>query len=155
MNISLRLFLAISALSLISFASASRLQAAEGGAGFYLLGSRGPLAGVTPPPGIYFQDDFYFYSGDTGASFDLGGTTVGLGVDADVFLNMPTAIWVTPYEILGGNLAFSATLIIGGPDISASITEPVIIPLATDSITAFGDPVLGTFLGWHNGNLHG
>ena len=67
---------------------------------------------------------------------------------------MPTAIWVTPYEILGGNLAFSATLIIGGPDISASITEPVIIPLATDSITAFGDPVLGTFLGWHNGNLH-
>jgi hypothetical protein len=110
MNISSRLFLAISALSLILFAPASRLQAAEGGGGFYLLGSRGPLAGVTPPPGIYFQDDSYFYSGDTSAALDLGGTIVGLGVDADVYLNLPTGLWVTPWEILGGNLGFSATL---------------------------------------------
>ncbi len=154
MNISLRLFLAISALSLILLAPASRLQAAEGGGGFYLLGSRGPLAGITPPPGVYFQDDSYFYSGDTSAALDLGGTIVGLGVDADVYLNLPTGLWVTPWEILGGNLGFSATLVIGGPDISAAIIAPVVIPLATDSITAFGDPSLGVFLGWHSGNLH-
>jgi hypothetical protein len=29
---------------------------------FYILGQRAALAGVTPPPGLYFQDPVYFYS---------------------------------------------------------------------------------------------
>ncbi len=41
-------------------------DAAEGGFGVYLLGARGPGAGFTPPPGVYFQDDTYFYSGKIG-----------------------------------------------------------------------------------------
>jgi hypothetical protein len=28
---------------------------------FYLLGQRASLAGVTPPPGLYFQDPVHFY----------------------------------------------------------------------------------------------
>lgn len=44
---------------LASLAMAPSLHAAEGGASFYLLGSRGPMAGFTPPPGVFFQNDFY------------------------------------------------------------------------------------------------
>jgi hypothetical protein len=129
-------------------------KAAEGGSGFYLLGQQGPLAGVTPPPGVYFQDDNYFYSGDTSALFDVEGTEVALGVDADVYLNLPTALWVTQHQVLGGNLGLSGTLVIGGPDISANIVAGGPIGSATDSVFTFGDPVLGAFLGWNKGDFH-
>lgn len=43
-------------------------QAAEAATGVYLLGSRAGWAGITPPPGVYFQDDTYFYSGKIGGS---------------------------------------------------------------------------------------
>ncbi len=58
--------------------------AAESGVGFYLLGSRGPAAGVVPPPGTYFQNDLYFYSGSASASreFEFGGNVIA-NVDAD------------------------------------------------------------------------
>jgi hypothetical protein len=57
-------------------------RAAEAATGVYLLGSRGPNAGITPPPGVYFQDDTYFYSGKIG-----GGTTLATGGLSDFFLN--------------------------------------------------------------------
>ena len=53
-----RVFFGACAISLIAFTPVSPLQAAENGVGFYLLGLRGPLAGITPPPGVYFQNDF-------------------------------------------------------------------------------------------------
>jgi hypothetical protein len=34
-------------------------HAAEAATGVYLLGSRGQNAGITPPPGVYFQDDTF------------------------------------------------------------------------------------------------
>jgi len=40
-------------------------NAAENGAGFYLLGARGPMAGLLAPPGTYFQNDTYFYVGES------------------------------------------------------------------------------------------
>jgi len=42
----------------------STANAAENGAGFYLLGARGPMAGLLAPPGTYFQNDTYFYVGE-------------------------------------------------------------------------------------------
>jgi hypothetical protein len=58
-------------------------HAAEAATGVYLLGSRGPNAGITPPPGVYFQDDtYFFYSGKIG-----GGTTLATGGLSDFFLN--------------------------------------------------------------------
>jgi len=36
--------------------------AAEDAQNFYILGQSASLAGVTPPPGLYFQDPVYFYS---------------------------------------------------------------------------------------------
>ncbi len=67
--------------------------AAEGGSSFYLLGQRGQGAGVLPPEGLFFSAPNYFYSGDIGGSEDLPlGGSLAFGVDADLFLTLPTAI---------------------------------------------------------------
>ena len=58
-------------------------QAAENGLGFYLLGSKGPMAALLPAPGLYLQNDTYFYRASAGASAPLPlGGVVGFGVDA-------------------------------------------------------------------------
>ena len=136
---------------LASLAAVPSLHAAEGGASFYLLGSRGPMAGFTPPPGVFFQNDFYIYSGNAKVNLDLGGKLVA-DVHAKILVDLSTALWVTPWQVMGGNLAFTATVPIGGPDIEGKIVPS---PFSTsDSITTFGDPVLGSFVGWHSGNFH-
>ena len=82
--------------------------AVEDAQNFYLLGQRASLAGVTPPPGLYFQDPVYFYDGSAGANhdFEFGGHVVA-GVVSNAELSVPTVVWVTPATILGGNLGFS------------------------------------------------
>ncbi|MGH6843095.1 MAG: transporter, partial [Methylocella sp.] len=53
-------FLAFFAVSLLPSAPA---QASEYGFGVYGLGYGIPMSGYTPPPGVYFSDTFYLYSG--------------------------------------------------------------------------------------------
>lgn len=50
-------------------------QAAENGSGFYLLGNRGPMAGIMPGPGLYFENDVYSYDAklDAQTSLPSGG----------------------------------------------------------------------------------
>src|SRR5262249_43842537 len=107
---------------LASAAIVPSLHPAEGGGGFYLLGSRGAMAGFTPPQGVYIQNDLYVYSGDAsaGVDLDLGGRLVA-NVNAKSVLNMSTALWVTPVQVLGGDLAFTATIPIGGLDIDGNV----------------------------------
>lgn len=38
-------------------------RAAEGASGVYLLGTKGPGAALSPPQGLYYQNDTYFYQG--------------------------------------------------------------------------------------------
>ncbi|TAK49103.1 MAG: transporter [Xanthobacteraceae bacterium] len=141
--------------------TASGLQAAENGVGVYLLGIRGPLAGLTPPPGLYFQNDFYYYTGKASPSLELpfNGKLLA-GVSATLPVNAPTLLWSTTVQVLGGNLAFAGTLPIGGPSISAdaSLSVPPLNAVLSrnlrDSITTVGDPYLQGMIGWHSGNLH-
>jgi hypothetical protein len=81
------------------------------------------------------------------------------GVKADAYYKLPTLLWVTPNQVLGGNLAFSITTPIGWKEIraGASLTGPgggVIGTNIEESSAAFGDPVLGATLDWHAGNWH-
>ena len=55
------------ACGLALFASTGAALAAEGGIGFYLLGSKGPFAGVLPAPGTYINNDLYYYTGSASA----------------------------------------------------------------------------------------
>ena len=130
-------------------------QGAEKGVGVYLLGFRGPMAGFTPPPGVFFQNDLYIYSGDAGANVQLpfGGQIIA-NVEATAVLEMPTALLVTPAEFLGGNLAFTATLPIGYQDIEASASIGPLARRVQNDIFTVGDPFLSGFMGWHAGNFH-
>jgi hypothetical protein len=135
-------------------------HAAEAATGVYLLGSRGTNAGITPPPGVYFQDDTYFYSGKLG-----GGTTLPTGgllvanVSATSWINLPTTLWVTPVKLFGGDLAFSLTTPFGEPRVNASllVNSPRFGPIgvnATDANFDMSDLFLNSFIGWNAGNFH-
>ena len=105
---------------LLSFGGSA--LAAEGGVGAYLLGGKGPMAGFTPPEGLYFQDDMYFYAGKIGAGRALPtGGLLTAGISAQSWLNLPTLVWVTPAKVLGGDLAVSVTTPFGEPRINANL----------------------------------
>ena len=76
------------------------VHAAEAAIGVYVLGSRSAGAGIRPPPGVYFQNDTFFYSGKIG-----GGTTLATGgllvanVSATTWINPPMTRWA-PSKIL-------------------------------------------------------
>ncbi|GEP06795.1 SphA family protein [Methylobacterium oxalidis] len=136
-------------------------QAAEYAQGIYVLGNRGPLAGVTPPPGFYFENETYYYSGDLGGGRVFqGGGVVAANVKLDFSANFATPIWVTPVEIFGGNLGFSLTIPFGTPNVSAGavLSSPridrIIAGREHDAIFNVGDIYLASFVGWHSGNFH-
>jgi hypothetical protein len=157
---SMNVFCLTGALAISAAVGVLPAAAAENGVGFYLLGSRGAMAGFVPPPGVYLQNDIYHYSGNASASRNLpfNGQIVA-GVDARIWLEMPTVLWSTPVQILGGNLAFAVSQPIGGPalDVGARLTGPLGNTIAAglrDSIFTYGDPVLSAMIGWHRGNFH-
>lgn len=136
-------------------------QAAESAVGVYLLGARGPMAGFTPPPGVYFQDDTYFYDGKIsgGRTLPFGGLLVA-NVSATTWMNLPTTIWVTPAKVFGGDLAFSATIpTFGEPRVNAGllVNSPRLGPIGanvTDAQVNLSDFLVSSFVGWHSGNFH-
>ncbi|WP_457585768.1 SphA family protein [Ensifer canadensis] len=135
---------------------AEAVQAAENGAGFYLLGARGPMAGLLAPPGTYIQNDTYFYFGELGGSRQLpvGGQVVA-DVDVKLIADFVTGLWVLPEDVMGGNLGFSAIVPFGGPKVDASVSLPGELSRGVeDSIFTIGDPVVGASLGWHEGDFH-
>jgi hypothetical protein len=146
-----RLLIGSAAATIALSVASSPSFAVEGGASMYLLGSKLPLSGVVPGPGMYFQNDTYFYQGDIGGNIRLpiGGQIIA-NVDAFLVFNAPTFIGVTPYEILGGRLGFGAIVPFGYSDINATI-GPFSIE---DEVFTVGDPLATAFLGWDAGNVH-
>ncbi len=141
--------------------SAGSAVAAEGGSSFYLLGQRGQGAAVLPPvEGVFFALPTYYYSGDASVSKNIPiGGAVSLGLDVDLFLALPTAIWVTPADVFGGDLAFSGTFVYGKADLSANaaVSIPGIIQGSvdlSDDRWAVGDPAFSALVGWHGENHH-
>jgi len=138
----------------------SLVMAAEGGAGFYLLGSKGPTAAITPPPGVFFSNDIYIYSGDLGGGKALpSGGRLAVGVEGSAAIDVPTVLWILPEEVMGGHLGFSATLPIGWKNTDADVTLAgprggTASGSISDPVFTVGDPVLGGLLGWEAGNFH-
>jgi hypothetical protein len=134
---------------------------AEGASSFYLLGQRGQGAGILPPvEGVFFALPNYLYSGDASASRGLPiGGALSFGVDADIFLTLPTAIWVTSADLFGGDLAFSGTFVYGNADVNAKLALEIPdiiqreVPLSDDQ-WAVGDPVFSSLIGWHGEDYH-
>lgn len=145
----------------MGFLAAPAAQAAESAQGVYVLGNRGALAGVTPPPGFYFENETYYYSGNlTGSRTFQSGGIVAANVKLDTSANFVTPVWVTPVEILGGNLGFSLTIPFGTPNVGAGavLSSPridrTIVGREHDAAFNVGDIYLASFVGWHSGNFH-
>lgn len=138
------------------------VQAAEGGHGVYLLGLKGPGAGITPPPGVFLSNTVYWYQGSNGANRPfpvVGGRTVA-DVKATVWLDLPALTFVTPLEIFGGHFAINALIPLGGPSVDANATLFSAFLSGSpsralrDSASTYGDPAVTAFVGWHAGNFH-
>ncbi len=140
--------------------SANSGMAAERGAGFYLLGSKGPAAGIAPPPGLYFQNDIYLYDGSLGGGKQLPtGGKLAVGVEGQAVLAAPTLLWVPEEEVLDGRLGLGLTVPYGWMKTNADVT--IAGPLGgtatgavTDTVFTVGDPLVSASLGWDTGNLH-
>ncbi|KAA0074118.1 transporter [Tardiphaga sp. P9-11] len=153
-------FAAAAISSVMCLSCLSPVMAAEGGVGVFLLGSHATGAGITPPPGVFFQNDFYYYDGKLGGGRTLptGGLLVA-NVSAQSWIELPTTLWVTPAKILGGDLAFSLTVPVGEPRVNANllVNSPRFGPIGlsvTDSRANLSDFFLQSFVGWHAGNFH-
>lgn len=135
--------------------------AAENGAGFYLLGGRGPMAGYLASPGVYFESDTYVYDASLDAKklLPAGGRIVA-DVRSQVRADFLSGTWVTPWQFLGGHLAVGATMPVGYVRVSAGVeydapaTRQIINQALRDSATIVGDPVVSAMLGWHSGKFH-
>lgn len=156
----LRSVLPLTLLGFLIACSGSAL-AAENGTGFYLLGSKGPGAGMLPQlPGIYYENDFYYYSGDLGGGKRLPtGGDVAVGVHGQVALEFPLFLIVVPEDIAGGKLGFTFGVPIGWAKSSADVrlSGPILgsrEKSVTDTIFTIGDPIVGATLGWEAGNFH-
>ncbi len=129
-------------------------RAAENGTGFYLLGSRGPLAAVVPPQGVFFQNDFYVFYADRSSSKPLPvHGNIATDFRSRAYIEMPTFLWSTPWTLGGAQLAFSATIPFGGPDVSASAVAGPFSRSTSDSTFTIGDPVFSGMLGWESGRF--
>ncbi len=126
--------------------------AVEGGKSLYLLGKRGPLAGLIPKPGWYVTNDMYSYNGDTDQEIPIAGL-LNKGVSADALVNILQATWISETRLGNGRLAVAGIVPYGHVKVEAeaTATTPGGTTLGSgvsDSITDFGDPALGVSLGW-------
>lgn len=144
------------AAALVALAAPVAALAAEGGAGFYLLGTRAINAGVLPPAGTYVQTGFYGFTGEADARVPESGA-LQLGLQADVALGLFTGLWVPEgATLLGGRPYMLVTVPVGWKsiDVSATLTGPGGRTLNGErswNDTLLGDPVVGGGLGWGGG----
>ncbi len=126
--------------------------AGEGGKSLYLLGKRGPLAGLIPKPGWYVTNDVYYYSANSDNLVPISGR-VTQGVDVEALVDILQMTWVTDFNPVDGRLALGAVIPYGRVEVDAqaSASTPGGLALAaskSDGVTDFGDPVLAASIGW-------
>jgi hypothetical protein len=125
-------------------------MAAESAAGAYVLGIRGPGAGVTPPPGLFFSNQLFAYSGKINGNLRFEGGSLASQARVSPLVNIPTLLWVTPFEIAGARIGTSLTVPFGRIKVDGRIG-----PLRlNDEIFSVADPSIGLFLGSNVGQFH-
>jgi hypothetical protein len=132
--------------------------AAEYGLSNYQLGLVLPLAGYTPPPGVYFWDSFYLYQG-SGNLYQNSATRNPSQVTYNFAANIVILAWFTDVTILGGELGFANTSAYGSD--TTTVVTPYLDALGIDrhvttqqAVAAFADTEFSAILGWHAGEQH-
>lgn len=136
------------------------VQAAEYALGDYLLGYTISMSGYTPPPGVYFSDTFYLYSGSASPNVDFPiGRITAAGITYNFIVDVTTVAWFTDVKIFGATLGFAATVPFGSDRNSASVS--FVGPLGVnrqlgreDTLVGIGDTAYSATLGWQEGEHH-
>ena len=129
----------------------------EGGASFWLPGQYGSLAAVPAEPGWSVPLIYHHSSTEASGSRDFalaGRLTLGLDVDIDLLLAVPTYVFADPF--FGGQLSLSIAGVYGRAevDVDATLKGPagdVLSAAESDSLTAFGDLYPSASLRWNHG----
>jgi hypothetical protein len=127
-----------------------RVLAAESAAGAYILGIRGPGAGITPPEGLFFSNQIYSYRGRISGRVEIDGFQLTGAAKVRPLVTIPTLLWMTPLTIGDARFGLSLTAPYGKVSVSGAI-GPII---KRDSITTFADPSIGALLGGKVGDFH-
>ncbi len=132
----------------------SNAHAVEGGKSLYLLGKRGPLAGLIPKPGLYLTDDIYYYSAERTELLPISGS-LNNNIQADALMNLLQLTWITDNVLNNARLALGALIPYGNIKVAAdaALLTPNGIQRGirlSDEVTDFGDPVIAASLGWKN-----
>lgn len=130
----------------------------EGGASFWLPGQYGSLAAVPAEPGWSLPLIYFHSAADANGSksFESGGRIkVGLDVDIDLILAVPTYVFKTP--VLNGQATVSIAGVYGkaNVDFDDTLTGPgggILSDRESDSLTAFGDLYPSFSLRWNQGS---
>lgn len=129
--------------------------AAEGGIETYLLGSRDSFAGILPPAGSYWNNDFVFFSGSAPA-FSSGGAVV-TDAEIDVFTYKFNFTHVFNQTLGDARLGLNINI----PYVSADGTYSSAVlgsglsgNIKDTGEDAFGDIVVSPLLNWKSGRLN-
>ena len=125
--------------------------AVEGGGSNYLLGMKGPLAAFVPKPGVYLTNNVYYYDAGRDNVTPIGNRLVG-NISAKALTNIAQVSWVTEQTLFGGRVAVSGLLPYGNIEVAGNVVRGGFSVHDSDSVTAFGDPVLGGSIGWKDRN---
>jgi hypothetical protein len=138
-----------------SLALAAPTKATEYGLGNYQMGLVLPLAGYTPPPGVYFLDTFYLYQGG-GALYQHSNVRSAINVNYKFAANITILAWFTDVTLFGGELGFANTSAFGSD--TTTKTSPFLAGVGRletqQEVAAFADTEFSAILGWHAGEQH-
>jgi len=117
------------------------VYAAEGGSSNYLAGTYGDFGvALTPDPGFFLQNYFYYYSGDVNRAVRQG--QVEGSVELTFAMEFPILFYITDLEILGGRYALGAGIPLVYADLSAKLrVGPFERSISTDRV-GIGDAYL-------------
>ncbi|MEE4189500.1 MAG: transporter [Roseobacter sp.] len=130
------------------------LHAVEGGIETYLLGSRDSFAGILPPAGSYWNNDFVFFSG-AAPSISAGGAAV-IDPDIDVFTYKFNFTHVFDQTVGSARFGLNVNLpyVSADMDFQGAVTGTRLSGDLTDTERAFGDLTVTPLFNWTQNKLH-
>lgn len=99
------------------------LHGQEGAFPLYLLGYMSTKAGYMPPPGLYVRNDVYHHNGHVKGGL-FGGRAVAK-VNAKLSFDVLTLSYVTPWKLLGANVAFGGVVPAGRVNVHAKLDAEI------------------------------
>lgn len=133
-------------------------EAAEYGLSNYQLGLVLPLAGYTPPPGVYFWDSFFLYQG-SGNLYQNTKIKNPSRVTYNFAANIFVLAWITDATLFGGDLGFAYTGAYGSD--TTTVVKPYTDAFGVNrhvtpqqSVSGYTDTEFSAILGWQAGAQH-